>query len=82
MRFLGLAELPPKTNWGAIVAKHLFPKAAELSADAAAKLKDGAKLATFLGVSDAAGGTIKAGKFTFRGPPQQMARATNRDGDD
>jgi len=35
-----------------------------------------AKLATFLGVSDAAGGTIKEGKFTFRGPPQQVAKAT------
>ncbi len=37
-----------------------------------------AKLATFLGASDAAGGTIKGGYFTFRGPPQQIARATAR----
>ena len=35
-----------------------------------------AKLATFLGLSDAAGGTIKDGKFTFRGPPQHVADAT------
>src|SRR5207248_580822 len=35
-----------------------------------------ARLAAFLGVTDAAGGTIKEGKFTFRGPPQQLARAT------
>ena len=35
-----------------------------------------AKLAPFLGFTDAAGGTIKEGKFTFRGPPQQIAKAT------
>ena len=35
-----------------------------------------AKLAAFLGYSDAAGGTIKEGKFTFRGPPQKVASAT------
>ncbi len=32
-------------------------------------------LATFLGQSDAAGGTIKEGKFTFRGSPQSPAKA-------
>lgn len=37
-----------------------------------------AKLSTFLGASDAAGGTIKGGYFTFRGPPQQLERATAR----
>lgn len=37
-----------------------------------------AKLAAFLGASDAAGGTIKGGYFTFRGPPQQLDRATAR----
>jgi len=37
---------------------------------------DVAKLATFLRVSDAAGGTIKTGKFTFRGPPQQFAKGS------
>ena len=35
-----------------------------------------AKLATFLSLSEAAGGTIKDGKFTFRGPPQHVADAT------
>ena len=35
-----------------------------------------AKLAMFLGVSEAAGGTIKEGKFTFRGPPQHVTQAT------
>jgi hypothetical protein len=34
-----------------------------------------AKLSSFLGLSDAAGGTIKDGKFTFRGPRRDMARA-------
>ncbi|HYR59193.1 MAG TPA: hypothetical protein VEO95_11205, partial [Chthoniobacteraceae bacterium] len=34
------------------------------------------KLATFLGQSDAAGGTIKEGKFTFRGSPQNPAGAS------
>ncbi len=34
------------------------------------------KLATFLGQSDAAGGTIKEGKFTFRGSPQSPSKAT------
>ena len=37
---------------------------------------DVAKLATFLGVSDAAGGTIKTGNLSFRGPPQQFAKAS------
>ncbi len=35
-----------------------------------------ARLASFLGYTDAAGGTIKEGKFTFRGPPQQIPSAT------
>jgi len=34
------------------------------------------KLANFLLISEAAGGTIKQGTFKFRGPPQQMAKAT------
>ncbi len=37
---------------------------------------DVAQLATFLGVSDAAGGTIKTGNFSFRGRPQQFAKAS------
>lgn len=36
---------------------------------------DVAKLAAFLGFADAAGGTITTGRFTFRGPPQQFAKA-------
>lgn len=34
-----------------------------------------AKLASFLALSDAAGGVIKDGKFTFRGPPRDLAKA-------
>jgi hypothetical protein len=34
-----------------------------------------AKLASFLALSEAAGGVIKDGKFTFRGPPHDLARA-------
>jgi hypothetical protein len=34
-----------------------------------------AKLASFLALSDAAGGIIKDGKFTFRGPPRDLSRA-------
>lgn len=34
-----------------------------------------AKLASFLALSDAAGGTIKDGTFAFRGPPRDLARA-------
>ena len=37
---------------------------------------DVAKLATFLGISDAAGGTIKTGHFSFRGPPQQFVKGS------
>ncbi|MGB8167373.1 MAG: hypothetical protein WCF18_07760 [Chthoniobacteraceae bacterium] len=33
-------------------------------------------LAAFLGQSDAAGGTIKEGKFTFRGSPQSPSKST------
>ncbi len=34
-----------------------------------------AKLASFLALSEAAGGVIKDGKFTFRGPPRDLTRA-------
>jgi hypothetical protein len=34
-----------------------------------------AKLASFLALSEAAGGTIQDGKFTFRGPPHNLSRA-------
>lgn len=48
LEFLGVAELPSRVNWTAVVAKHLFPKAAGLSADEAAKLNDGDKLAALV----------------------------------
>jgi uncharacterized protein (DUF2267 family) len=48
LRFLGIAELPSRTNWSTVIAKHLFPKAAGLSANAAAKLDNGNKLAAFI----------------------------------
>lgn len=37
---------------------------------------DLAKLATFLGSSDAAGGTVKQGQFNFRGAPRELDRAS------
>ena len=37
---------------------------------------DLAKLATFLGVSDAAGGTIKSGRLNFRGPLEDVSKAS------
>ena len=48
LRFLGIAEFPSRTNWSTVIAKYLFPKAAGLSASAAAKLDNGDKLAAFL----------------------------------
>jgi hypothetical protein len=48
LRFLGVDELPPRMNWSAAVGRYLFPKAAGLSADAAAKLDSGDKLAAFI----------------------------------
>src|SRR5262245_35958887 len=48
LRFLGLSELPPRTNWSKVIAKYLFPKAAGLSESAAAKLDNGDKLAAFI----------------------------------
>jgi uncharacterized protein (DUF2267 family) len=47
-QFLDVTELPPRANWGTVVAKFLFPKAAHLPADAAAKLDSGDKLAAHL----------------------------------
>ena len=63
LRFLGVAELPSRTNWSTVIAKHLFPKAAGLSANAAAKLDSGDKLAAFVlkrkyGLSAGAGTTV------------------------
>jgi hypothetical protein len=63
LRFLGLTELPPRTNWSKVIAKYLFPKAAGLSESAAAKLDDGDKLAAFIlkqkyGLGAGAGWTV------------------------
>jgi hypothetical protein len=63
LRFLGVAELPARTNWSTVIAKYLFPKAAGLSADAAAKLDNGDKLAAFIlkrkhGLAAGAGATV------------------------
>jgi hypothetical protein len=48
LKFLGVAELPPRTNWSAVIAKYLFPKASGLSAEAAAKLKKADNLAALI----------------------------------
>jgi hypothetical protein len=48
LQFLGVAELPSRTKWSTVIAKYLFPKAAGLSAEAAAKLDSGDKLAAFI----------------------------------
>ncbi len=63
LRFLGVAELPPRTNWSSAIAKYLFPKAAGLSGEAAAKLENGDRLAAFLlkrkyGLAAGAGSTV------------------------
>ena len=63
LRFLGVGELPAKTNWSTVIAKYLFPKAAGLSADAAAELDSGDKLAAFIlkqkyGLAAGAGSTV------------------------
>jgi hypothetical protein len=47
LRFLGLSELPGAT-WKTIVNKHLFPKAARMGPDMAAKLTKGDQLAAYL----------------------------------
>jgi hypothetical protein len=48
LRFLGLSELPPRTNWGVVVAKYLFPMAAGLTAESAAKLDTGDRLSAYI----------------------------------
>jgi hypothetical protein len=48
LRFLGLSELPPRATWKIVVNKHLFPKAAGLGTDMAAKLKKGDQMAAYL----------------------------------
>jgi len=62
-QFLGVTALPPRMNWSAVIARCLFPKAAELSADAAAQLNNGDKLAALVlkrkyGLSAGAGATV------------------------
>jgi hypothetical protein len=48
LRFLGLSELPSRATWKTVVAGHLFAKAAGLTADRAALLNSGDKLAAYL----------------------------------
>ncbi len=61
---LGVTELPPRTKWSTVVARYLFPKAAGLSAEAAAKLASADKLAAFIlkrkyGLAAGSGSTVK-----------------------
>lgn len=60
------------------VEAQTLPKTRPFSIDVAMPFSEikVAKLASFLGLSDAAGGTIKTGRFIFRGPPQQFAKAS------
>jgi uncharacterized protein (DUF2267 family) len=63
LRFLGVAEIPTRTNWSAVIARFVFPRAAGLSANAAAKLDDGDKLAALIlkrkyGLAVGAGSTV------------------------
>jgi hypothetical protein len=63
LRFLGVTELPSGTNWSTFIARYLFPIAAGLSADAAAKLAKGDNLAAFVlkrkyGLAAGAGTTV------------------------
>jgi len=48
LQFLGITEIPPRTNWSTVIAKYLFPKAAGLSANTAGKLDNGDRLAAFV----------------------------------
>jgi hypothetical protein len=51
MAYLGIAELPPKANWGTVKAKYLVPKALRLSATSESDVKtcgDAKKLAPLL----------------------------------
>jgi len=64
LRFLGVAEPPARMSWSAIVASYLFPKAAKLSAEAAAKLNNADKLSAFIlkrkyDLGAGAGSTVK-----------------------
>jgi hypothetical protein len=64
LRMLDITEFPPGAKWSTMIAKHLFPKAAGLSASTAAKLNSGDKLAAFVlkrkyGLGSGAGSTVK-----------------------
>lgn len=48
LAFLGLSELPARINWSGVIAKHLFPMAADLSPAVAAKLDNGDKLSALV----------------------------------
>ena len=63
LQFLGVDEIPPRTNWSTVIARYLFPKAAGLSTTAAAKLDNGDKLAAHIlkrkyGLAGGAGSTV------------------------
>ncbi len=63
-QFLGVSALPARANWGTLVNRCLFPKAAGLSGEAAATLKNGDQLAAFLlkrkyGLSGGVGSSVK-----------------------
>jgi hypothetical protein len=63
LSFLDMSELPANANWTALIATHLFPKAVTMSADAAATLSSGDKLAALLlkrkyGLGSGAGSTV------------------------
>jgi hypothetical protein len=63
LQFLGVTELPARTNWSTVITRYLFPKAAGLSASAAARLNNGDKLAAFVlkrkyGLAAGAGSTV------------------------
>lgn len=56
----------------------VWPDAEHLTFDASGNFTQiaVAKLSAFLGLSDAAGGTIRSGTFRFRGAPRQLDKAT------
>jgi hypothetical protein len=63
LRFLDVDEIPPRTTWSAVIARYLFPRAAGLSANAAANLNNGDRLAAFIlkrkyGLAAGAGSTV------------------------
>jgi hypothetical protein len=48
LHFLGVTELASRVNWPVVIAEYLFPKAAGMPADAAAKLGSSDKLAALV----------------------------------